>query len=69
MIINTAKKEYAISAYSFLAHDELLYFMQQLAAPPLTEEYNARRSHFLLPLAMMVGATMYVIKYKKQGKG
>ncbi len=35
----------------------------------LTEEYNARRSHFLLPLAVMVGATMYVIKYKKRGKG
>lgn len=34
MMINIAKKEYAISAYSFLAHDELLYFMQQLAAHP-----------------------------------
>mgnify|MGYP006903650569 FL=1 len=24
---------------------------------------------FLLPLAVLVGATMYVIKYKKRGKG
>jgi len=33
-MINTAKKEYAISAYSFLAQVEMLYFMQQLAAHP-----------------------------------
>jgi len=32
VIINTVEKDCAISAYSFLAHDELLYFMQQLAA-------------------------------------
>ena len=66
-MINTAKKEYAISAYSFLAQVEMLYFMQQLAAHP-----NGRmleEAIFLLPLAVMVGATMYVIKYKKRGKG
>lgn len=34
MIVNTAKEEYAKSAFSFLAHDELLYFMQQLTAYP-----------------------------------
>jgi len=44
--INTLEKEYAINAYSFSAHGELLRFMQHLAAS-FAEQLNARRIHFL----------------------
>tara|TARA_Y100000034_G_C6863371_1_gene393225 strand:- start:324 stop:542 length:219 start_codon:yes stop_codon:yes gene_type:complete len=46
MTINTPKKEYAINAYSFSAHGELLRFMQQLTAS-FAEQLNARRIYFL----------------------
>ena len=59
----TSKKEYAISAYSFLAHDELLYFMQHLAAHPNGRIQCAKKPFFI---AFIGGGRCYDICHKIQ---